>query len=71
MIEPWAWVVNQSLAASGTRDPLLARRVVSELAEIARVRRGLARRLAVVPWWPDEPVGATALEALLDPGAAA
>jgi arsenite-transporting ATPase len=70
-IEPWAWVVNQSLAASGTRDPLLARRVVSELAEIARVRRGLARRLAVVSWWPDEPVGATALEALLDPGAAA
>jgi arsenite-transporting ATPase len=64
-IEPWAWIVNQSLAASGTRDPLLRSRIAAELCEIARVRDGLARRLAIVPWRPDEPVGAGALLTLL------
>lgn len=64
-IEPWAWIVNQSLAASGTRDPLLRSRIAAELREIARVRDGLARRLAIVPWRPDEPVGAGALLTLL------
>jgi arsenite-transporting ATPase len=64
-IEPWAWIVNQSLAAGGTRDPLLRSRIAAELREIARVRDGLARRLAIVPWRPDEPVGAGALLTLL------
>ncbi|MBX7079779.1 MAG: arsenical pump-driving ATPase [Nannocystaceae bacterium] len=62
-IEPWAWVVNASLAATATRDPLLARRVAIERAQIERVR-ALARRLAVVPWRPSEPRGAEALLAL-------
>jgi arsenite-transporting ATPase len=70
-IEPWAWVMNQSLAASGTRDPLLRSRIAAELREIARVRDGLAAKLAIVPWRPEEPVGATALQGLLGPGMAA
>jgi hypothetical protein len=37
-IEPWAWVVNASLAATGTRHPLLAARAATELTEIASVR---------------------------------
>jgi arsenite-transporting ATPase len=63
-IEPWAWVVNASLAASQTRDPLLARRVAIELGQIERVR-ALAQRLAVVPWLASEPRGAAALRALV------
>jgi arsenite-transporting ATPase len=62
-IEPWAWVVNASLAASQTRDPVLARRIAIELAQIERVRT-LARRLAVVPWTAREPRGAGALLAI-------
>ena len=63
-IEPFAWVVNASLAASGTRDPLLGRRIEIERRQIERVRDGLARRLAVVPFAPDEPRGIEALAAL-------
>ena len=36
-IEPWAWVVNNSLAAAGTTDPLLRRRAANEHGEIHRV----------------------------------
>jgi arsenite/tail-anchored protein-transporting ATPase len=56
-IEPFAWVVNASLAATDTRDPLLRRRIPSELEQIARIRRDLARRVAIVPWMVEEPVG--------------
>lgn len=62
-IEPWAWVVNASLAASQTHDPVLARRVALELAQIERVR-ALAQRLAVVPWRASEPRGVDELRAL-------
>jgi arsenite-transporting ATPase len=62
-IEPWAWVVNESLAASRTRDPVLMRRIAIELAQIERVRT-LARRIAVVPWSAREPRGVEALRAI-------
>ena len=70
-IEPYAWVVNRSLAASGTRDPLLAARVAGESAQIARVTGGLAPRTCLVPWVPQPPVGIPALRQLLRAGAAA
>jgi arsenite/tail-anchored protein-transporting ATPase len=63
-IEPWAWVVNASLAAARPRDPLLLRRAALELAQVERVR-ALARRVAVVPWRPEPPRGLAALEALV------
>jgi len=63
-IEPWAWVVNASLTATGSRDPLLARRIALENKQIERVRHGLCRRLAVVPWSAREPRGLEALRAL-------
>lgn len=63
-IVPWGWIVNASLAAAQTHDPLLVRRAEDELGQIQRVRIGLAQRLAVVPMLADEPVGAARLRAL-------
>jgi arsenite-transporting ATPase len=56
-IEPWAWVVNNSLAASKTRSPLLRRRAHAELAQIDAVASRYAKRMAVVPSVAEEPAG--------------
>jgi arsenite/tail-anchored protein-transporting ATPase len=64
-IEPWGWVVNASLAATGTRHPILAARAATEAPEIARVRDELTARHAVVPMQAEVPVGAERLRALL------
>ncbi len=53
-IEPFAWVINASLAASGTTDPLLRERAASELVQIERVRSDYAKRVAIVPWVAEE-----------------
>jgi arsenite-transporting ATPase len=65
-IEPFAWVMNRSLLASGTRDPLLAARLAGEAAQWQRVAGGLARRSYGVPWVPQAPVGVAALRALVE-----
>ncbi|MBE2241640.1 MAG: arsenical pump-driving ATPase, partial [Burkholderiaceae bacterium] len=67
-IEPCAWVVNRSLAASGTHDPVLAARLAGEAQQLARVTGGLAKRTYVVPWVPRPPVGVAALSKLVDAG---
>jgi arsenite-transporting ATPase len=64
-IEPFAWVINSSFAASGTRDPLIRQRVALEYAQIERVRRDYAKRIAAVPWMPEEPVGSERLRELV------
>ena len=64
-IEPYAWVINRSLVGSGTRDPLLVRRLRGERAQIDRVRQGLARRLYMLPWQAAPPEGPTALAGLV------
>ncbi|MFH1814954.1 MAG: arsenical pump-driving ATPase [Pseudomonadota bacterium] len=64
-IEPHAWVVNKSILAAGTRDPLLSARLDGERAQMARIAAGLARRTYVVPWVTEAPVGVAALSALL------
>lgn len=64
-IEPWAWVINNSVAASRPRSPLLRRRAANELAEIAAVATHHARRHAVVPLLAAEPVGVERLRALV------
>ncbi|CAN5391906.1 arsenite efflux transporter ATPase subunit ArsA [soil metagenome] len=66
-IQPWAWVVNNSLAAARPTAPLLRRRAAAELPEIAKVRGEYADRIAVVPLLAAEPVGIPALEALTEP----
>ncbi|MBC7907217.1 MAG: arsenical pump-driving ATPase [Rhodospirillaceae bacterium] len=64
-ITPTAWVINQSLLASGTKDPLLAQRGRFEVPFIQRVAHGLAQRCALIPWQPNAPVGAEALAELV------
>jgi arsenite-transporting ATPase len=56
-IEPYAWVINRSLAASKVRDPVLHARLEREMAQVARVVNGLARRAFIVPWQAVPPVG--------------
>jgi arsenite-transporting ATPase len=63
-VEPFAWIVNRSLAASGTKDPLLTARLEGERRQFARIAAGLARRVFVIPWLPKAPVGVEALAAL-------
>ena len=64
-IEPFAWVVNQSLSAVATNDAVLVQRSLRESSFIEEVRSGLASRIAVIPWAPDEPVGPESLVKLL------
>src|SRR5574340_568381 len=61
-IEPFAWVINQSLLASGTHDPLLAQRGRYEVPFIRRVRETLSMRCVLIPWLTDAPVGQRGLE---------
>ena len=49
-IHPFAWVVNQSLLASGTNDPLLAERGEYEMPYIKQVTESLSARCALIPW---------------------
>jgi arsenite-transporting ATPase len=60
-ITPFAWVINQSLLASGTRDPLLYQRGGYELPFIERVQKNLAVRCALIPWLEEIPVGQAGL----------
>lgn len=63
-IEPWAWVINNSLSAARPSDPLLKRRAHNEVAHLRRVLDRDASRCAVIPLLAEEPVGAIALRSL-------
>jgi arsenite-transporting ATPase len=63
-IHPWAWVINNSLAAAETTSSLLSRRAAAEIAQIDTVRNDYADRIAVVPLLAVEPVGIPALQVL-------
>jgi arsenite-transporting ATPase len=64
-IEPFAWVVNRSLLGSGTKDPRLVARLAGERQQISRIQGRLARRLYLLPWQADPPVGITRLQKLV------
>ena len=66
-IEPWAWVINSSLAAAPTASPLLQQRAALEVAQIEAVRTHHAQRIALVPMQTEEPVGIDQLRSLLNP----
>jgi arsenite-transporting ATPase len=63
-IEPYAWVLNKSVLAAGTRDPLLAARLAGERRQIDRMASGLARRLFTLPWLTVPPIGVAELSKL-------
>ena len=56
-IEPWAWIINNSLSAARPHSPLLRQRAANELREIAAVASNYASRYAVVPLLQQEPIG--------------
>ncbi|WP_079433729.1 arsenical pump-driving ATPase [Zoogloea sp. LCSB751] len=64
-ITPYAWVINQSLLASGTADPLLCQRGTYEVPFVRRVADELASRCALIPWLAEAPVGKAGLEHLV------
>lgn len=68
-IHPWAWVVNNSLAAAHPTSALLERRAAAEVSELAAIADH-TNRYAVVPALAKEPVGAATLNALSVVGAA-
>lgn len=49
-IQPFAWVINQSLLASGTAHPLLMQRGAQERGFIEQVRSELASHCVLIPW---------------------
>ncbi len=53
----FAWVINQSLLASGSHDPLLCQRGAYEIPYIRQVADQLAARSVLIPWLAEAPVG--------------
>ena len=71
-IEPYAWVLNKSVLAAGTRDPLLAARLAGERKQMERMASGLAKRIFTLPWLTVPPIGFGELSKLVrKPSAAA
>ncbi|MGO9133592.1 MAG: arsenical pump-driving ATPase [Methylovirgula sp.] len=56
-IEPWAWVINNSVAAARPHSPLLRQRARNELREVTAILTRHATRYAVVPLLKEEPIG--------------
>jgi arsenite-transporting ATPase len=63
-VEPYAWVLNKSVLAAGTHDPLLAARLAGESKQIERMSAGLAKRLFTLPWLTVPPIGFVELSKL-------
>lgn len=60
-IHPFAWIINQSMAASETNDPLLRIQGASEQPYIREVMQKRPRTV-VLPWLKDPPKGTTGLD---------
>jgi arsenite-transporting ATPase len=64
-IEPYAWVINQSLLPLTVTDPVLLGRQSYEAKFIHEVIDELAARTALIPWQQAPPVGREGLQHLL------
>ena len=60
-IEPWAWVINSSLAAAKPSSPFLVTRASCELPLINDVTEQYAKRIALAALQNEEPVGTALL----------
>ncbi len=63
-IEPWAWIINNSLAMANPTSALMRQRASNELAQIEAVTTLHAKRWAVVPLQAEEPIGVERLKKL-------
>lgn len=64
-IQPWAWVINASLAAANPQSAFLRNRAASEVEQI-NVVESLTKRVALVPLLPEEPTGESHLAAIAE-----
>jgi arsenite-transporting ATPase len=55
-IEPFAWIITQSLSPLTVTDPVLLARQAQETKYIREVATELGRRVALVPWSADKTV---------------
>ena len=65
-IEPYGWIVNASLAATGTTHPILRGRAAAEHAHIERVGELSGHPAFLVGWQPEPPIGAGPLRRLVE-----
>lgn len=63
-IHPFAWIINQSLSAAQTTNPVLQARRENEITYIREVEH-LSKRVAVVPWLAEPPSDTSGLEKML------
>ena len=56
-INPKWWVINQSLSATNTNDPILKGKAMAEKEWIQEVNENKAEKTAIIPWLPEEKVG--------------
>lgn len=63
-IEPFGWVINQSLSTLDVHDPVLVSRKRHEAIFLSEVTTLHASRVALIPWQVEPPVGIDALRRL-------
>jgi arsenite-transporting ATPase len=56
-IHPKWWVINQSLYATNTNDPVLRGRAISEKEWIQKVKENVTEKCAIIPWSKEEKIG--------------
>ncbi len=66
-ITPYGWIVNQSFAATNTKDPVLSKRAEIERRYTNEVKT-LSKRVYLLPWQADAPVGVERLQELAEAG---
>ncbi|WP_395491087.1 arsenical pump-driving ATPase [Cedecea davisae] len=65
-IEPWAWVINNSIAAARPSSPLLKARAGNELPLIREVKETHAGRVALASLQSEEPIGIALLQKMAE-----
>lgn len=64
-IDPFGWVINQSLSTLDVYDPVLASRKRHETIFLREVAQQHASRVALIPWQVVPPVGIEGLRRLV------